>query len=128
MEYNFNKKISVSFDDAYAKLEKILKEEGFGILTEIDMKKILKEKLNVDFKEYKILKVCNPKFAHRALLAEDKIGIFLPCNIVVQKIDKNITEIAIVNPVASMTFVKNDEMQKIAMEIQQKLLKIYNKI
>ena len=85
MKYYFSKTLSIPFDDAVAGVTEELKKEGFGILTEIDVKKTLKKKLDVDFKKYMILGACNPHFAHRALQAEDKIGTMLPCNVVVQE-------------------------------------------
>ncbi len=123
MKYHFNKITDYTFDYAVEKITEELKKEGFGIVAQIDMKKILKEKLNKDFRNYKILEACNPNFAFRSLSAEDKIGIYLPCNIVVQEIDEKTTEIAVVNPVVMMESVENEEMKKIAQEIQAKLLR-----
>jgi uncharacterized protein (DUF302 family) len=86
MDYYFNKTIKGTFEEVIDKVTKGLKEEGFGILTEIDIKATMKKKLDVDFKKYKILGACNPPFAHKALLAEDKIGTMLPCNVIVQEL------------------------------------------
>ncbi|GAA0893532.1 DUF302 domain-containing protein [Fulvivirga kasyanovii] len=97
-----------------------MKEEGFGILTEIDVKETLKKKLDEDFRPYRILGACNPPFAHKALLAEDKIGAMLPCNVIVQQSDDGI-EVAAVDPVASMQAVDNKDLAEIAKEIQSKL-------
>jgi len=96
-------------------------KEDFGILTEIDVKETLKKKLDIDFKRYKILGACNPPYAHKALVAEDKIGTMLPCNVIVQEISKGIVEVAAVNPMASMQSVENEDLAKIAEEIQSKL-------
>lgn len=111
-----------SFDQAIDLITESLKEEGFGILTEIDIKETMKKKMNVDFRPYKILGACNPPFAYKALLAEDKIGAMLPCNVIVQELDEGI-EIAAVDPVASMQAVGNDSLSEIADEVRNKLKK-----
>jgi len=120
MSYYFSKKLDLSFDEAIEKVTDALKSEGFGILTEIDVKETLKKKLDVDFRPYKILGACNPPFAHKALEAEDKIGAMLPCNVIVQQLDDGI-EIAAVDPVASMMAVENDQLGEVASTIQNKL-------
>ncbi|MBZ9627535.1 DUF302 domain-containing protein [Psychroflexus sp. CAK57W] len=111
-----------SFEEAIDLVTESLKEEGFGILTEIDIKETMKKKLDVDFRPYKILGACNPPFAHEALMAEDKIGTMLPCNVIVQELDEGI-EIAAVDPVASMQSVGNDSLTKIATEVRDRLKK-----
>lgn len=111
-----------SFDQAIDLITESLKEEGFGILTEIDIKETMKKKMNVDFRPYKILGACNPPFAYKALLAEDKIGAMLPCNVIVQQLDEGV-EIAAVDPVASMQAVGNDSLSEIADEVRNKLKK-----
>ena len=111
---------NVSFEEAIQKVTEALKEAGFGILTEIDVKETLKKKLDEDFRPYKILGACNPPFAHKALLAEDKIGAMLPCNVIVQQTDDGV-EIAAVDPLASMQAVENKDLEGIAEEIQSKL-------
>ncbi len=110
----------LSFEEAIEKVTNALKEDGFGVLTEIDVQSTLKKKLDEDFRPYRILGACNPPFAHKALLAEDKIGAMLPCNVIVQQIDKEI-EVAAVDPVASMQVVENDKLEGIAKEIRNKL-------
>ena len=121
MKYYHEKTLkNISFDEAIEKVTDALKEEGFGILTEIDVKETLKKKLDEDFRPYRILGACNPPFAHKALLAEDKIGAMLPCNVIVQQSDDGI-EVAVVDPVASMQAVENKELAEIAKEIQSKL-------
>jgi uncharacterized protein (DUF302 family) len=121
MKYYHEKTLkNISFDEAIEKVTDALEEEGFGILTEIDVKETLKKKLDEDFRPYKILGACNPPFAHKALLAEDKIGAMLPCNVIVQQSDDGI-EVAAVDPVASMQAVDNKELAEIAKEIQSKL-------
>ena len=128
MTYYFNKTTNYSFDKAVERISEELKKEGFGILAEIDMKKTLKDKINVDFRNYKILEACNPPFAHKSLQTEDKIGIFLPCNIVVQEISETETEVAVVNPVSAMQNVDNEAMKKIAEDIQAKLKTALDKV
>ena len=121
MSYYLNLKMKCSFEEAVQKATDALKEEGFGVLTEIDIKEKLKEKINVDFRKYKILGACNPPFALKALLLEDKIGVMLPCNVIVQEWGKDDVEVAIVDPVASMVSVKNEGLAELALQIRQKL-------
>ncbi len=121
MSYYFSKKIDLSFEDALEKVTEALKEEGFGILTEIDVKETLKKKLDVDFKPYKILGACNPPNAYKALLAEEKIGLMLPCNVIVYVNDDNETIVAAVDPVASMQAVENEGLAEVATFIREKL-------
>ncbi len=121
MQYYFEKITNYDFDTSVQRISEELKKEGFGILAEINMKKTLKEKINIDFKEYKILEACNPPFAYRSLMAEDNIGIMLPCNIVVKENDGNYVTVSVVNPVSAMQGVNNNEMDEIASEIQGKL-------
>lgn len=124
MKYYFNKTLNGNFDQIIEKITEELKKEDFGILTEIDVKETLKKKLDIDFKRYKILGACNPPYAHKALVAEDKIGTMLPCNVIVQEISKGIVEVAAVNPMASMQSVENEEFKEIAQEITAKLKKV----
>lgn len=123
MSYYYSKIIKDSFENTLRKTEVALKQEGFGILTEIDVKETLKKKLDVDFKRYRILGACNPPFAYKALLAEDKIGIMLPCNVIVIEQELNKTEVAAIDPVASMQAVENNDLSPIADEIKAKLKK-----
>lgn len=123
MAYYYSKTVKDSFDEAVSRITKALKEEGFGILTEIDVQETLKKKLDVDFRKYRILGACNPPFAYMALQAEDKVGIMLPCNVIVQEtVDGNV-EIAAVDPLASMKAIDNPELRKIAETIGHKLKK-----
>lgn len=124
MSYYFSKIINESFDRAIVKVVVSLKNEGFGVLTEIDVKETLKKKLDVDFQKYRILGACNPSFAYEALKAEDKIGIMLPCNVIVQEISEGEVEIAAVDPVASMKAVENPALLEIANQVQEKLRKV----
>lgn len=128
MEYYFSKTVTTSFDDAIKKVTEALKAEGFGILTEIDMKATLKKKLDVDFYNYKILGACNPPFAYKALLSEDKIGTMLPCNVIVQEKEEGQVEISVVDPVASMKAIENDELHDIANEIRARLQRVVEQL
>lgn len=116
--------LNVSFDQAIEKVTDALKAEGFGILTEIDLKATLKKKLDVDFYNYKILGACNPPFAYKALLAEDKIGAMLPCNVIIQEKEPGKVEVSAVDPVASMQVIENKVLADIAMEIRSRLQKV----
>lgn len=124
MSYHYSKTCNVSFEDAISKVTENLKQEGFGILTEIDVKETLKKKLDVDFRRYKILGACNPQLAYQALQAEDKIGIMLPCNVVVQERDGGKVEVSAVDPVASMMAIQNPKLGAIAAQVQAKLKKV----
>ena len=128
MAYYFSKIISESFDDAIQKVTEALKAEGFGILTEIDIKTTLKKKLDVDFYNYKILGACNPPFAYKALLAEDKIGTMLPCNVIVQEKIPGQVEVSAVDPSASMQAIENKTLADIATEIRARLQKVIEQL
>lgn len=128
MKYFTSKTVDLSYDQAIEKVTGLLKEEGFGVLTEIDVKNTLKEKLNVDFKKYKILGACNPNFAHKALQAEDKIGVMLPCNVIVEEHEDGTVEVSAVNPVASMQAVTNDDLHPIAGQVRDKLDKVIDNL
>ncbi len=121
MSYYYKKTLTdISFEKAIDHVTEALKKEGFGILTEIDIKETMKKKLDKDFRPYKILGACNPPFAYEALTAEDKIGAMLPCNVIVQQLEDGV-EVAAVDPVASMQAVKNEKLGLIAGEVQQRL-------
>ena len=128
MEYYFSKTINGSFDNAVQKVTDSLKTEGFGILTEIDIKATLKKKLEVDFYNYKILGACNPQFAYKALLVEDKIGTMLPCNVIVQEKVQGQIEVSAVDPTASMLSIENDDLREIATEIRVKLQNVITQL
>ena len=121
MTYYFSKIVESDFDAAVGRAKAALESEGFGILTEIDVKATLKKKLDVDFHPYLILGACNPKLAHQALLHEDKIGTMLPCNVIVQQLDGGRVEIAAVDPVASMQAVGNPQLGEVAGKVRQML-------
>ncbi len=128
MSYYFSKILNVSFDEAILKVTDELKKEGFGILTDIDLKETLKKKLNVDFKKYRILGACNPPFAYQALQAEDKIGTMLPCNVIVQELADSGVEVAAVDPVASMMAIENPELKNIAEQVRAKLKRVIDNL
>jgi len=128
MTYYFSKTIRSGFDEAVSKVKQSLKVEGFGVLTEIDVKDTLKKKLDVDFKKYLILGACNPPFAFKALQAEDKIGTMLPCNVIVQEIDDGKIEIAAIDPIMSMQAIKNPDLHDVADQVQKKLKKVIDSL
>ena len=122
MSYYINKTLkNISFEDGITRITESLKNEGFGILTEIDLKATLKKKLDVDFYNYKILGACNPGFAYKALLAENKIGTMLPCNVIVQEKKPGEIEISAVDPMASMQAVESENLGDLAKEVKKKL-------
>jgi uncharacterized protein (DUF302 family) len=124
MSYYFTKTIRLSFDEAVAKVTDELKKEGFGILTDIDVKATLKKKLDVDFRKYRILGSCNPPFAYQALQAEDRIGLMLPCNVIVQEKEDGTVEVSAIDPIASMQAVKNEKLAGVGAQVQAKLKKV----
>lgn len=125
MNYFFNKTLqSTSFDKVIDRVTEALKSEGFGVLTDIDVKATFKKKLDVDFRNYRILGACNPNFAHKAIGAEDKIGVFLPCNVVVQELENGDVEVAAVDPIASMSTVENPALGEIASQVQESLKRV----
>ena len=124
MSYYISKNIAGSFSEALDRVREALGEEGFGVLTEIDVKSTMKEKLDEEFRNYRILGACNPSFAHKALSVEDKLGTMLPCNVIVQDADGDGVEVAAVDPVASMQAVGNDELEPIASEIRSRLSRV----
>ncbi|MDH5542976.1 MAG: DUF302 domain-containing protein [Nitrospinota bacterium] len=118
--YGFSKTVKMTFADAEAKVRNTLKERGFGILTEVDVKKTLKEKINAEFMPYKILGACNPPFAHKSLNAEREIGLMMPCNVIVYEDEKGV-HVSAVDPKAAMGMIKNPELEKVAGEVSAKL-------
>ncbi len=128
MKYYISKKVKTSFEEAEKTVTEALKKEGFGVLTQIDIQEKLKDKLDVDFRKYKILGACNPAFAYKALQQEDKIGTMLPCNVIVQELENNEIEVAAVNPIASMMAVENSNLGGIAQEINEKLERVINSL
>jgi uncharacterized protein (DUF302 family) len=125
MNYYFNKRLkNQNFEEVIQKVTDELKNQGFGVLTEIDVKATLKKKIDVDFRNYRILGACNPTFAHKALTAEPHIGVFLPCNVVVQENVNGDIEVSAVDPIASMMSVENESLGSIASEVQAKMKKV----
>ena len=124
MSYYFVKTLAVGFEEAVRRTVDALKQEGFGIITEIDVKDTLKKKINVDFRNYRILGACNPALAHEALQLEDKVGTMLPCNVVVQDIGGGRTEVAAIDPVASMQAIANPRLKQAAEQVGAKLKKV----
>jgi uncharacterized protein (DUF302 family) len=129
MSYYLSQEVNgKSFDEVIELVTAELKTEGFGVLTEIDISNTFKNKLDVDFKKYKILGACNPKLAHKALSTEDKVGVFLPCNVVVEENDSGTIEVSAVDPVASMLAVENEALRVIISEVKQKLERVISKV
>lgn len=128
MSYYFSTTLELPFDAALERVTEALKAEGFGVLTEIDVKATLKKKLDADFRNYRILGACNPPFAHKALLAEDKIGTMLPCNLIVQEIEQGRVEVAAVDPIASMAAIDNPDLGSIAVQVQAKLKRVVDSL
>ncbi len=124
MAYYINKTITASFDQAIEHVTKALKTEGFGVLSEIDLQQKFKEKLNVDFRKYKILGACSPSYAYKVLQHEDKIGTMLPCNVILQETGDKQVEVAIIDPVASMMAVENEELHTFADDVKAKLERV----
>lgn len=124
MSYYSTKTINKSFEQCYDHIKSELQKEGFGVLTEIDVKETLKKKIDVDFRKYKILGACNPPFAHKALSAEENIGVLLPCNVIMQEKEEGKTQVSIVNPLVSMQAVNNEALLPVATEVSQKLQRV----
>lgn len=124
-EYGFMKKVDAAFDDALARTEKLLKDEGFGILSRIDVHEKFKEKLQIEFPRYVILGACNPPNAHRAIQAEEGIGLMLPCNVIVFE-SNGATKVGIIRPTIAMGMIDNKDLRKIAEEIETRLKKVFD--
>ncbi len=122
--YGFSKEVDLTYEEAIEKVTLELSKEGFGVLTEIDVKATLKKKLDVDFRPYKILGACNPPFAYKALQAEEQIGLMLPCNFIVYVNDEGKTIVAAIDPIASMQAVQNESLGEVAQTIQQKIINV----
>ena len=127
MDYGFSKTVDLSFEDTINKVTEELKKEGFGVLTTIDVKDTLKNKIDVDFKKYTILGACNPPFAHKALLAEEEIGLLLPCNVIVYDKEGE-TAVSFFNPALMSKVVENEALIPIADEVKEKLQRVYDSI
>jgi uncharacterized protein (DUF302 family) len=128
MSYHNSKQVNLSFDEAIQKAVEELKAEGFGVLTEIDVKETLKKKLDVDFRKYRILGACNPALAYKALSEEENIGVMLPCNVIVQEKADGKVQVSAINPMESMKAVGNPNLEEIAKTVSEKLVKVINNI
>jgi uncharacterized protein (DUF302 family) len=127
-EYAFSTVLETSFEDAVDRIKDALKEEGFGVLTEIDVKTTFKKKLNKDFRKYVILGACNPPFAFRTLETDLDVGLLLPCNVIVYETDEKKAYIAAINPVSALKVIKKDNLKQIAKEVSGKLEKAIEKV
>lgn len=124
MAYYFSKIVNNSFDDTITKIFEELKKEGFGVLTEIDVKETLKKKLDVEFRRYKIFGACNPPLAYKALSKEENIGVLLPCNVIVQERENGEVQVSTINPLETMKAVGNKELEDVANEVSIKLQRV----
>lgn len=124
MSYYINRAVEMTFEQAVDKVKAELQKEGFGVLTEIDVKETLKKKLNVEFRKYRILGACNPPLAHRALQAEDRIGVMLPCNVIVQEMATGKVDIAAIDPTTAMQAIGNPKLAEIAAEVRGRLERV----
>jgi uncharacterized protein (DUF302 family) len=127
INYGFTKEIGASIEEAITKVTNELKKEGFGILTQIDVAKKFKEKLDIDFEKYIILGACNPPSAHEAILVEENIGLMLPCNVAIYK-KQNKTVVSIIKPTVAMKMIGNSELEHIASAIEKKLKKVFDAV
>jgi uncharacterized protein (DUF302 family) len=121
IQYGFRKALKITYEEAVEKVTQSLKKEGFGILTQIDVKDTLKKKLNVDFRKYVILGACNPSFAHQSLQAETEIGLLLPCNVIVYEDNSGHTFVSAINPESAMAMIDNPKLKQIATQVSAKL-------
>jgi uncharacterized protein (DUF302 family) len=128
VSYYFSKVLALSFDAVVAEVSQKLKDEGFGVITEIDVTKTLKDKIGVEFRPYRILGACNPSLAHEALKLEDKVGTMLPCNVIVQVLAPGRVEVAAIDPVASMAAIDNPALLEKAQIVRSKLEKVINSL
>ncbi|MBN9349413.1 MAG: DUF302 domain-containing protein [Chitinophagaceae bacterium] len=128
MSYYFSKVSNKDFENTITDVTEELKKEGFGVLTQIDVKETLKKKLDVDFRKYKILGACNPQFAYQALQNESEIGTMLPCNVIIQETSDGKVKVSAVDPVASMMAIKNEKLGEVATQVRAKLQKVIESI
>jgi uncharacterized protein (DUF302 family) len=127
--YTFDKQLrGITFEDAIARTKQVLATKGFGVLTEIDMQKTMKAKLDVDIPAYVILGACNPKMAYEALQLEPRAGAMLPCNVIVRELDDGVIEVSAIDPVASMTAIDNPALQAVAGKVQSLLSEAANEL
>jgi uncharacterized protein (DUF302 family) len=128
MGYYMSRSVSGEFQHVLDTVTEKLKEEGFGVLTDIDVQATLKKKLNVEFRKYRILGACNPPFAHQALLEEDKIGVLLPCNVILQERAPGQVEVAAMDPAAAMGSIGNEKLRHVAEQVRRKLQAVIDRL
>jgi uncharacterized protein (DUF302 family) len=127
-KYAFSTILDTSYEDAIAKVTNALKEEGFGVLTEIDVKATLKKKLDKDFRKYVILGACNPPYAKRSLEADLDVGLLLPCNVIVYETDEKKAYVAAINPISALEVIQSRELKGIAAEVSEKLKRVVDRV
>ncbi len=127
-EYAFSTVLETSYEETVSRVIEVLKEEGFGVLTEINVQSTLKNKLNVDFRKYLILGACNPPYAYRSLQADLDVGLLLPCNVIIYEMDDKKVYVAALNPVSALAVIKNEDLKKIALEVSEKLKKVIDRV
>lgn len=123
MSYHISRTVDLDFDEAVSRMVEELKNEGFGVLTDIDFKAVLKEKLDVDFNRYRVLGACNPQLAYKTLKAEDRVGLLLPCNVIVREAKDGSVEVAAIDPVSAMSVVGNEALAETGALVREKLSK-----
>ena len=128
MSYHNSKTVNLTYEEAINKVTEELKKEGFGVLTEIDVKETLKKKLDVDFRKYKILGACNPSLAYKALSTEENIGVMLPCNVIVQEKTDGKVQVSAINPMVAMKSVGNENLNQVAEEVSGKLKRVIDNL
>ena len=128
MSYYIGKTVETSFEETLERVASALKEEGFGVLTEIDVQETLKKKLDVNFRKYRILGACNPPFAYQALQADDKIGVLLPCNVIVQETTSGIVEVSAMDPVEAMAMIDNVDLKDVAEQVRARLQRVIDSL
>jgi uncharacterized protein (DUF302 family) len=127
-EYALSTVLETSYEEAVPRIIEVLKEEGFGVLTEIDVKSTLQKKLNVDFRKYLILGACNPPYAYRSLQADLDVGLLLPCNVIIYEMDDKKVYVAALNPVSALAVIKNEDLKNIALEVSEKLKRVIDRL
>ena len=127
-DYAFATTVQGPYEETVSRVIDALKEAGFGVLTEIDVKATLKTKLNVDFRKYVILGACNPPYAHKVLQADLDVGLLLPCNAVVYETDDNKSHVSAINPISALKVIENEKLKEIAAEVSEKLKKVIEKV
>ena len=127
-EYAFSTVLDTSYEEAVSKVTEALKEEGFGVLTEIDVKSTLKKKLDVDFRKYVILGACNPPYAFRTLQANLDVGLFLPCNVIVYEGDDKKVHVSAFNPMSALEVMQSKDLEKIGQEVSEKIRRVIDRV